>query len=106
MSYTFDEEKTREAFAFATTEDMAIGHVTLYGVVCIGPEGEDISYSHGGQLTLDPIHAIEAAKEANAQWSGEDACRYIPVAVGLDPQAVFRLANLLIGADVPEEEVE
>ncbi len=93
MTYTFDEEQTLKAFALSAADDLHTGYATLYGVICVGEEG-GAAFSHGGQLTLDPIEALDSAKEANKLSGG---CRYLPVALGLNPKALFTLANLVAG---------
>jgi hypothetical protein len=103
MHFTFDVERTLDAMAYASTVDLMAGQVTLYGVVCIG-SGEEPHFSHGGQLTLDPNQAIEGAQDENhiAFEAGQD-CRYLPMAVGVNPDS---LASVLHALGHPFEEPE
>jgi hypothetical protein len=95
MTFTFDEDATLDAMAYASTVDLLHGQVTLYATVCIG-SGREPHFSHGGQLTLDANEAIELAKAENetmAEVGGD--CRYLPMAVGLHPLGLFELARAL-----------
>jgi hypothetical protein len=102
MTFTFDEDATLDAMAYASTVDLLHGQVTLYATVCIG-SGREPHFSHGGQLTLDANEAIELAKYENESIAEEGgACRYLPMAVGIHPGGLFALANALMSGGFPE----
>lgn len=98
MTYEFDVQETLNSMAYASTVDLFNGAVTLYAVVCIGTEEQH--FSHGGHLTLSAQDAITVAQEENVAAAGN--CRYLPMAVGLDPSAIMHLAATLTGGGYEE----
>ncbi len=102
MTYKFDEDATLDAMAYASSIDLMSGHATIFGIVCIG-DGSEPGFSHGGELTLDAHDAIAAAKDAN-EAPGGPGCRYLPFAAGIEPDQLFRLANLVAGFTEPGDE--
>lgn len=93
--FEFDEDVQRTYFASAANVDLMYGNVTLYAVLCVG-DGEHPE-SHGGQLTFEAEEALHVAKEENRLAAEEgSACHYIASAVGIPPEGVLFLADLIM----------
>jgi hypothetical protein len=91
--FDIDIDETLTSMTRSAALDLDTGHCTIYVVACVGSE-ENPHVSHGGYTCDTGLEAILAAQEANA---GEvTGCRYLPMAVGIHPPEVLRLARALM----------
>jgi hypothetical protein len=88
--FVLNEDAAYEQLAKADMANASTGRQTAYAVVCQHDPTDGVG-SHGGFFTASAKEAVDKAKQVNDLSPEDHACRYVPVAVGIDIMTAVRI---------------